>query len=128
MPSLFAASMTVLPCGTCTARPSTSMFSNAAGALIRCAAPKPAPSRSRSQVLRHEAFLVLDVVRELAAEMLDEALHGHRGRIAERADRAAHDVVGDVRQHVEVLGSPGALLDPVHHPPQPAGALAARRA
>src|SRR5690242_366164 len=101
MPSLFAASITVLPCGTCTARPSTSMFSIFV-----------------SDIRGDETLLVLDVVLELAAEMLDEALHGQRRGIAERADRAALDVVGNVGQQIEILGPAVAVLDAVHHPPQ----------
>src|SRR6476469_1907210 len=117
MPSLFAASMTVLPCGTCTARPSISMLSG--GALIR---------QPCSYVRLHDAALVLDVVLELAAEMFDEALDRQRRGVAQRADRAALDVVGDGRQHVDVLGPARAVLDAIDHSPQPAGAFAARRA
>ena len=40
------------------------------------------------------AQVVLDVVRELVAEVLEHALHRHRRGIAERADGAALDVVG----------------------------------
>src|SRR6185437_5036416 len=135
MPSLFAASITVLPCGTCTARPSTSMFSNGCdrpalaagaaalppggaelapwdGAAALAAAPAGAAAPgagvvglppatapvftgsagvvTASDIGRDEALLVLDVVREFAAEMPDEALDRQCRRIAERADRAAH--------------------------------------
>src|SRR4029078_8126174 len=114
MPSLFAASSTVLPCGTCTARPSTSMLSNCAVIAL--------------YVVRHEAALVLDVMRELAAEVLDEALHRQLGGIAERADRAALDVVGNGREHVEVLKPSRAVLDAAHRAQQPSGTLAPRRA
>src|SRR5512142_722297 len=99
MPSLFAASITVLPCGTCTAWPSTSMLSScgalgAAPLLVPAAAgfdgapvlaeagvdgPPPATAGfftvpgawTASDIGRDEALPVLDVVRELAAEMLD---------------------------------------------------------
>src|SRR5690242_21104829 len=141
MPSLFAASSTVLPCGTCTARPSTSMLSNlgndpptlaAVAAALPPAGAEFAPwggaAVLMSDIRRHEALLVRDVVLELAAEMLDEALHRQRGSVAERADRAPLDVVGDVRQHVEVLGPAVAVLDAIDHAPHPAGALAAGRA
>src|SRR5678815_4010443 len=117
MPSLFAASMTVLPCGTCTARPSISMLMGG-GELIR----------NDSYVILDETVLVLDVIFELAAEMLDEALHRQRRCIAQRTDRPALDVVGDGRQHVEVLEASGTMLDPIDHSPQPPGALATRRA
>src|SRR3954470_16620878 len=119
MPSLFAASMTVLPCGTCTARPSISMLSGG-GELIRrphwsiagvidtraSASPSsrgvdpfgPWLCPPRSYVRINHAALVLDVVLELAAEMLDEAFHRQCRVIAERTDRAALDVLGDRRQ------------------------------
>src|SRR5690242_14295197 len=140
MPSLFAASITVLPCGTCTARPSTSMFSIGrdpptlaafAAALPPAGAefaPWDGPAALTSDIGRHDALLVRDVMLELTAEMLDETLHGQRGSVAERANRAPLHVVGDGRQHVEVFTAPGAVLDAVDHPPQPPGAFAARRA
>src|SRR4029079_15598844 len=109
MPSLFAAFMTVLPCGTCTARPSTSMFKSFA-----------------SDIRWDDALLVRDVMLELAAEMLDEALDRQCGRVSERADRPALDVVRDLRQQIEILGAALAVLDAVHHAPQPPGAFAAR--
>src|SRR5690242_9264782 len=141
MPSLFAASSTVLLCGTCTARPSTSMFSilgNDPPTLAAVAAALPpagaefapwgGPAALTSDIRRHDALLVRDMVLELGAEVRDEALHRQRGRVAECADRASLDVVRDVRQHVEVLGATVAVLDAIDHPPHPAGALATRRA
>src|SRR5487761_2440431 len=119
MPSLFAASMTVLPWGTSTALPSISMFS------IECSCPRIAQP---SDVGRNDALPVPDVVLEFAAKMLDEALHRQRRRVAQRADRPAGDVVGDRGQHVEVLRATLAVLDPVDHPPHPARSFAAGRA
>src|SRR5215471_1398105 len=113
MPSWFAASMTVLPFGTCTARPSISMFSMSCG---------------RSDVLGNNALLVMDVMLEFAPEVLDEAFHGERRRIAERADRPALDVVRDGIQKIEILEASLAILDALHHAIQPARALTARRA
>src|SRR6267378_4710734 len=75
-----------------------------------------------------EAPFVLDVVHELVAEVLDEALHRQRRGVAERADGAPGDVVGDVVEEREVLHAAEALLDAVHDAIQPAGALAAGRA
>src|SRR5437763_4096439 len=75
-----------------------------------------------------KAALVLDVVHELVAEMLDEALHRQRGRVAERADRAAGNVVRHVVEEVEILHAPCAVLDAVHDAVEPARALAAGRA
>src|SRR3954452_22605724 len=75
-----------------------------------------------------EAPLVLNVVHELVAEMLEEALHRQRRSIAERADGASGDVVGDVVEKREVFHAPLAVLDAVHHAIEPARALAARGA
>src|SRR5215470_13103541 len=113
MSSLCAASITVLPPGTCTWRPSISRLTVV---LIG------------SDVVRHEAALVVDVVLELVAEVLDEALHRQRRGVAERADRAAGDVVRDRQQQVEVFVAPLAMLDAVDDAPQPSRAFAARGA
>src|SRR5438105_4462587 len=112
MSSFCAASITVAPFSTCTGRPSTSRFS----------IDRP------SHVIRDEALPVVDVILEFVAEMLDEALHRQRCGIAERADGASGDVVRDRNQRVEILGLPLAVLDPIDHAPEPAGAFAARRA
>src|SRR4030095_1921624 len=111
MLSLFAASITVLPGGTCTALPSTSRFSIEGGV---------------SNVVGHDALLVIDVMLEFVAEMLDEAPHRQRRRVAQRADRPALDVLRDRIQQIEILLSPLAVLDPVDDAPQPSGAFAAR--
>src|SRR5512144_1089623 len=107
MSSSRAASITVLPLGTWTGLPSTSRFS------MRCAL----------HVGRDDARPVVDVMLELGAEVLDEALHRQRGGVAQRADGAPGDVVGDVVQHVEVRARALAVLDPVHHAVEPAGAF-----
>src|SRR5512143_3378297 len=119
MPSLVAASITVLPFGTCTALPSISMFSIEDSCdRIAC----------RSYVRRNDALPVLDVVLELAAEVLDEALHRQCCRVAERADRPSRNVVRDRGEDIEILRAPLAVLDAVDHPPHPARSLAAGRA
>src|SRR5215468_3452761 len=112
MSSFCAASMMVLPLSTWTLRPSISTFTGGRG----------------SDIVRDQALLVVDVVLELVAEMLDEALHWQRRGVAQRADRPAGDVVGDVHEHVEVLASTLAALDAVDHAPQPSRPFAARRA
>src|SRR4029077_6316647 len=112
MPSRFAASITVAPCATSTCLPSTSNLSIAA----------------RSDIWLHQAVLVVDVVLEFVAEMLDETLHRESSGIAQRADGASGDVVGHRVELVQILVATLAALDPVDHAPQPAGAFAARRA
>src|SRR6185312_4290494 len=122
MPSLFAASITVLPCGTCTARPSTSMLSNGCDPPTLAAFAAALPPEGAefwpwdvpamlifSDIRPHEALLVRDVMLELAAKMLDEAFHRQRRGVAERADRAPLHVVGDRRQHVEIVEAAGAV-------------------
>src|SRR5665213_354882 len=101
MPSLLAPSITVLPLGSTTGLPSISMFSMAGGSCVR----------------RDEALLVVDVMLEFAAEVLDEALHRQCGGVAQRADRASGDVVGHRHQQVEVLLAAFAVLDAVDDTP-----------
>src|SRR5713226_1040262 len=113
MPSWCAASITVRPLCTWTGLPSTSRLTVVIGT---------------SDVVRYQAALVIDVILELVAEVLDEALHRQRGGIAQCADRAAGNIVRDRHQHLEVLVPALAVLDPVDHAPQPSRALAARRA
>src|SRR5215470_14254871 len=112
MSSFCAASMIVLPLSAWTFRPSISTFTGGRG----------------SDIVRDQALLVVDVILELVAEMLDEALHRQRRGVAQRTDRAAGDVVGDVHEHVEVLASTLSMLDAVDHAPQPACPFSARRA
>src|SRR5690349_7444121 len=85
-------------------------------------------SRSSQRRFLHQAELMFDVVLELSAEMLDEALHWQRRGIAQRADGASRDVVGHRNQLLEIFASAFAVLDALHHAIQPTGAFAARRA
>ena len=54
---------------------------------------------------------MLDVVHEFVPVVLEEALHRQRRGVAQRADRAARDVVGHRVQRVEVFIAPLAVLD-----------------
>src|SRR3954470_15744296 len=60
--------------------------------------------------------------------MLDEALDRPCRRVAERADGVTLDLLGDVEQLVDVADLGVAVAELFHHPPHPAGALAARGA
>ncbi len=51
------------------------------------------------------AALVLDHVLKLVPEMLQEALHRPRGRIAQRADGVALDAIGHIEQQAEILAA-----------------------
>ena len=72
--------------------------------------------------------MVLHHVLEFVAEVFEEALHGPRGGIAERADRMTLDLVGYLDQLVEVFLLALPVDDAGQHAVQPAGALATRRA
>src|SRR5581483_4910517 len=107
MPSLFAASITMLFSGTSTGLPSISRWI----------------MRSLDQ-----AFPVLDVMPEFVVEMLDEGAYRHRRGVAQRADGAALDVVRHRIERVQIVGPALAVLDAMDHAIQPAGAFAAGRA
>src|SRR6202171_3541969 len=111
MSSLCAASITVLPLASTTALPSTSRFN----ILV-------------SDIAGNQTLLVIDVVLEFAAKMLDEALDRQCGGVSQRAYGAAGDVVGDGDQQVEVFVPALPVLDAIDHAPQPSGPLAAWRA
>src|SRR5258708_20873496 len=112
MPSLFVASMIMLLSGTSTVRPSISSFAMSVGSVLSVG----------------QAFAVVDVELEFVAEMLDEAFHRQRRGVAQRADRAAGDVIGYGIQPGEVFGAALAVLHAMDHAVQPAGPLAAGRA
>src|SRR5512139_1240519 len=109
--------MIMAPLRALTGTPSTSMLTSSS--LI--------PS-CRAAARLDDAVAVLDVVLELVPEMSDEALHGPRRRVAERADSVSLDVVGDAHQHIHVFLAALARQDPRERAVEPAGALAARRA
>src|SRR3979490_2810516 len=89
---------------------------------------RPSISRCAISLISYQALLVVDVVLELFAEMLDEALHRQRRGVAQRADGAAGDVVGHRVQRFQILGPALSMLDAMDHPVQPACAFAAGRA
>src|SRR4051812_40353202 len=60
--------------------------------------------------------------------MADEALDRPGGRIAQRADSVALDLLGDVEQLIDIRYLRVAFAQPLHHAPHPPGALAARGA
>ena len=78
--------------------------------------------------LRLARAIAGDAVFDLVAEVAEQALDRPGGRVAQAADRVALDLAGHVEQQVD-LGHLGLAGDhPLHHPPHPAGAFAARRA
>src|SRR4030095_10232835 len=106
-----------------------------AGSASSCRLPPRAHSpRAGAAPLRlarrslYQAPLVLDVIFELAAEVLDEALDRQRGGVTERADRAPGDVVGHVIEQCQIFDPALARLDAVHDAIEPSGAFSARSA
>src|SRR5438876_9258735 len=60
--------------------------------------------------------------------MTDQALDRPGRRIAQRADRVTLDLPGDVVERIDLLDARVADDHALHHPPHPAGTLAAGRA
>src|SRR5579859_3851308 len=115
MPAAWAACRTVVPAGTSTSWPLIVSFG------------MDRPLR-RVRAADGRRAVVLDTLFEHRAEMPDQALDRPGRSVAERADRVAFDLVGDVEQHVDLLDRRVALHQPLHHAPHPARALAAGRA
>ena len=87
--------------------------------------PTPPP---RARLAVRIGRILVDAPLDLGAEMGDEALDRPGRGVAERADRVALDLLGDVEQHVDLALLRAALGHARHHPPHPAGAFAAGRA
>src|ERR1039457_178598 len=98
MPASFAASIRFVPFGAATSLPSIVSLIALSGMLM---------------LLRSVA--VLACLLKLAAVFRDEGFCGPRGGFAERADRFAVDVVGDVPQQIHVFGATVAVFDAVEH-------------
>src|SRR5690349_10831589 len=130
MPSFVAASITVAPLSTVTGLPSIWRLIgiSVCGHLVRDGIRIGVLLRGAVAARLHVAALVADVVLELAPEHLHERPRWHRRRVAERADRAALDVVQEVEQEIQVFHAALAVLDAVQDPVEPAGAFAAWRA
>src|SRR5690242_15938911 len=71
---------------------------------------------------------LVDVLLELAAELVDVARDRDRGRLAERAEALAVDAVADVEQQIELVLLGVAGFEPAQDLRHPARSLAARRA
>src|SRR3977135_1227278 len=97
MPRPLTASITVAHVVTSVSLPSMVSFGMSGGLSLAKG------RRGRIPRLGDHAALVIDVVLEFTAEMLDEALHRQRGGVAQRADGAPGDVVGDSAQQLRAL-------------------------
>src|SRR5271165_1318676 len=125
IPIISAARITRVPFGTAISNPSmvTLMVSVDVCTVMRLPV---CPQCRGGRVERAAAFLL--VLHDLVPEVLDDG-GNRRGRgVAERAERAADDVVADVEQLVQVFAGAVAVLEPLDHPDHPVGALPARRA
>src|SRR6185437_1567424 len=119
MPSRSVARMMTSPLRALIATPLTSMLTSSSPM-----------DTSGSLRLRADdaASAVLDHVFELVTKVLQEALHGPGGRIAEPADGMAFDAIGHVEQQAHILHARLAVEDAIEGTVQPARALAAGRA
>src|SRR4051812_5806357 len=109
VPALSAACITMLPSVTSTFLPSSSISTIYVAFFLRSGLDGRLRDITRDQGL------------ELMAKVLDHGPHRHRGGIAQRANRAALNVVGDRIQQVHVRSLAVAVVDPVDHAPEPAG-------
>src|SRR5450759_4955693 len=122
MPSALAASITVAPFCTSICLPSISTFGMSfSGRPLDGSALGAEVAAGHA----HHAALVVDVILEFVAEMVDEAFHRQRRRIPQSADGAPGDVVGHVGEQVQVFLPTLAVFYAVDHAVHPAGALAA---
>src|SRR5690625_7785600 len=67
------------------------------------------------QILGHHTLLVLNVVCELVAEMLDKTTHGERSSIIQTANRTTDDVICDLIQNIDILHATLTVLYLMHH-------------
>src|SRR6185312_17048122 len=74
------------------------------------------------------AAIVGDARFDFGTEVAEQALDRPGRRVAQGADGVPFDLGGDFQKDVDLLGIGLALGHPLHHPPHPAGAFAARRA
>jgi hypothetical protein len=83
----------------------------------------PIPPRLKLRTPEH-----LDPLLHLRTEMPHETLDGPCGGVAEGADGAALDLLGDLEQHVDLTDVGPAGLEAVHHVHHPGRALTTGRA
>src|SRR5438105_6803926 len=116
-PMSFAASITSMPFGASTSRPSIVSFTVSEGADAVTNSP-----------LVERAALFGDVPLVFVVVLLDRGDNGAGGEVAEGAQHLAADLAGERQQQVEVARHAAASLDPRQHFEQPGRAFATRRA
>src|SRR5579859_1317909 len=138
MPSCSAALMISVPFGTAISNPSmvtrtssTCLATSVIGPPGRRLGIVPQGQRGFRTASRRgveRAATVFRVLDELVPEVLDRRLDRADRAVAERAERAAENVVADVEQLVQVGVAALAMFQRVEQLDDPVGALAARRA
>src|SRR5215469_3570362 len=113
VPAFSAACMTMLPSVTSTFLPSSSISTICVVFFLRSGL-----GGSLRNVARDQGF-------ELVAEVLDHGAHRHGGCIAQCANGATLDVVGDRVQQIHVGRLAATGMDAVHDAPKPTRAFAA---
>src|SRR5688500_3720121 len=99
MPALRAASSTVLPDGTATARPS----------MVSCMIPTVAPTVTLNAASRHpradvgRTLSIDDVGLDLVVKMLDDRADGGGGDLAQPADGRLRHGMGEIGDELEIL-------------------------
>src|ERR1700761_3940645 len=95
--------------------------------LVGCSVIRSHRPRRRSGRGERAAALLL-VLDDLVAEVLEGRGDRYRHGVAERAERAADDVVAHVEDRFQVLVVALAVLQPLERPHHPVRTLTARRA
>src|SRR5580692_7658649 len=111
--------MIISPLRAFTGTPFTSILTNSSA--INC------DSLRCGQALGFDdaAAAVIDHVFKFVLEVLEEALHRPRRRIAQGADGMALDAIGDIQQQPQILAASLAGENPFQHAVHPARSLAA---
>src|SRR5437879_4742493 len=112
----FAASITSMPFGASTSRPSIVSFTVSEGGAVT------------ESPLIERAALFGDVALVFVVVLLDRGDDGAGGEVAEGAQHLAADLARERQQQVEVARDAAASLDPRQHFEQPGRAFATRRA
>src|ERR1017187_6928303 len=96
-----------------------------------CSGPAGSMTRSNQLLLGHHRrsrLLAVDIILKLLAKLLHESQRRHGRRIAQRAERPAHHVLGQVLHVLDVLLLPAALIHARQRLLDPIRAFAARNA
>src|SRR6266496_2076723 len=111
MPTVLAASITSIPGGACTSLPSivslTTSAMNSASPRLRV----EKPSRRYHLPLVRTGFPI-QMVLKLVPELLHNRNCRHGGRVAQRAERPAEHVLGNIADQIDVALRPLSRMEP----------------